>query len=608
VSLATVTHSEAQARAPLLRQDAWPLRTQGRFIVDRLGERVKWACVNWYGPESNTYAVGGLEVRPIDAIAQRIVDLGFNCVRFPYTLEAHIKNPPVAPEFLTANPQLKGKHFLEVFDAAIAAATGAGLMVIIDNHMSKSGWCCHWSQKEGLWYHIYGEKGWIDSIVNMTKRYKENPLVVAFDIRNEIHDWHGPNATGMQGVEKMLTWGDGNPDTDWGAAATRAGNKVLEANPNMLIVVMGFCFGMELRPVRDHPIMLNLPNRVIYQTHNYVEYQFWQLLQRNFITFKTISHICLFAIFLCVSILGMLVTSWKKHGYARPPTGILLLSIGSWLTGFGLVFVVVAQIAFKAGCVYCKWGALIDVLQYTYYALAVTFCGLLAAAFGLLQVFAGPPLEDDSREVQALDVSEDSTEPDPPAFWSLAQALSNHKNMQKPRWNKHLTRGLQASILCTVLLAVFAVVFAVARMVDTYEFYRDWMDHMWGFVLEEGQPYTAPVWMGEFGYLNDGVYWLNFMRYLADRDVDFAYWAINGKKYASGFISPDGAWHQYPQGKWVSELFGLLEADWSTIKLAWRIRGLQALMASPATWRVTDIGCKTDFLGHFCQLIYDPPQ
>merc|ERR1712178_437221 len=58
-----------------------------------------------------------------------------------------------------------------------------------------------------------------------------------------------------------------------------------------------------------------------------------------------------------------------------------------------------------------------------------------------------------------------------------------------------------------------------------------------GFLLEEGQPYTAPVWVGEFGYGNEGVYWANFVKYLSDRDVDWAYWALNGKKYGEGYLS-----------------------------------------------------------------------
>merc|ERR1711862_448282 len=34
-----------------------------------------------------------------------------------------------------------------------------------------------------------------------------------------------------------------------------------------------------------------------------------------------------------------------------------------------------------------------------------------------------------------------------------------------------------------------------------------------------------------------GVYWQHFLHYLADNDVDFAYWALNGKKYGEGYIN-----------------------------------------------------------------------
>ena len=66
--------------------------------------------------------------------------------------------------------------------------------------------------------------------------------------------------------------------------------------------------------------------------------------------------------------------------------------------------------------------------------------------------------------------------------------------------------------------------------------FRTFLDDKWGFVLEEGKPFTAPVWMGEFGYANQGEYWMNFLRYLSERDVDFGYWALNGKKYGEGYM------------------------------------------------------------------------
>lgn len=72
---------------------------------------------------------------------------------------------------------------------------------------------------------------------------RRNPLVVAFDIRNEPHDVPA----------RHMTWGDGNPATDWAYAAERAGDAILDVNPDLLIVVSALCFCMDLRPVKAHP-------------------------------------------------------------------------------------------------------------------------------------------------------------------------------------------------------------------------------------------------------------------------------------------------------------------------------------------------------------------
>ena len=40
-----------------------PLETSGRFIVDKNGDRVRLACVNWYQAHLSLHTVGGLNVR-----------------------------------------------------------------------------------------------------------------------------------------------------------------------------------------------------------------------------------------------------------------------------------------------------------------------------------------------------------------------------------------------------------------------------------------------------------------------------------------------------------------------------------------------------------------
>jgi len=59
------------------------------------------------------------------------------------------------------------------------------------------------------------------------------------------------------------------------------------------------------------------------------------------------------------------------------------------------------------------------------------------------------------------------------------------------------------------------------------------LDSRWGYLLEEGKPYTAPIWVSEFGEYHDGRnfkhgWWPDFLAYMEAKDVDFAYWRCDG--------------------------------------------------------------------------------
>jgi hypothetical protein len=62
---------------------ALPLSTNSRWIVDENGQRVKLACVNWVS-HLEVMVAEGLSEQPMDAIAKRIVSMGFNCVRLTW--------------------------------------------------------------------------------------------------------------------------------------------------------------------------------------------------------------------------------------------------------------------------------------------------------------------------------------------------------------------------------------------------------------------------------------------------------------------------------------------------------------------------------------------
>ncbi|KAF8850221.1 glycoside hydrolase [Acephala macrosclerotiorum] len=91
------------------------------------------------------------------------------------------------------------------------------------------------------------------------------------------------------------------------------------------------------------------------------------------------------------------------------------------------------------------------------------------------------------------------------------------------------------------------------------------MNENWGYLLEKD---IAPVWVGEFGgpweplaNSKDLHYWRNLMRYLKMVDADFGYWALNPRKPAN----------------YDNETYGLLEDDWETPILDYRIRDMLEL-------------------------------
>jgi len=86
----------------------------------------------------------------------------------------------------------------------------------------------------------------------------------------------------------------------------------------------------------------------------------------------------------------------------------------------------------------------------------------------------------------------------------------------------------------------------------------------WGFILEQGKAFTAPVWVGEWGNCHTGAdcisgnpgtagYWFEcFMQYLSNADIDWGWWALDGTE-SSGSGRVWGA----------EETFGVLNLQWN---------------------------------------------
>jgi endoglucanase len=246
--------------------------------LDANNRRFKLVSVNWYGAESPDLVPAGLDRNDIHSIARLVKQFGFNSVRIPWALQLVEQDPVIPDKFLSANLDLSGKHALEILDAVIDALAQENLVVILDNHRSRGDWCCDTLHGDGLWHTAeYPESQWIADWRTVAQRYKSQPAVVAMDLRNEIRAEVPDSQTGCIDCDSPAdagcaclqpSWGDGNPETDWPAAAERGGNAILEENSSLLIVVEGnfwsTWFGASYRPVR-----LNVANRLVYSPHNY---------------------------------------------------------------------------------------------------------------------------------------------------------------------------------------------------------------------------------------------------------------------------------------------------------------------------------------------------
>src|SRR5580700_4229250 len=118
---------------------AMPLSTNGRFIVDAHGKRVRLAGVNWYGFHEDLGVAPGLDRTHRSRLAKTIVLHGFNSVRLPFSLWMTQQTEPVPDEYLAANPDLSGMTPIQVYDACVEALTGAGLIVIPNCHLLDAG-------------------------------------------------------------------------------------------------------------------------------------------------------------------------------------------------------------------------------------------------------------------------------------------------------------------------------------------------------------------------------------------------------------------------------------------------------------------------------------
>ena len=264
------------------------LTTSGNQIVDQNGNNVRLTGVNWSGFETSLGVVSGLWLDPTPTSSSdfrdyllKIKDLGFNCVRLPWSYVNMTCNSPAAgtvcnsnstasyicgayydslnsaaqnassvngassrfsgqqvnaPLFDTSLPRVKyalqAKTPRQCMDEVIKFAGSIGLKVILDNHSIDSDSFA----SQPLWYtSSVSQAQWISEWVTIATRYASNTYdphhaVIACDLFNE------PKMDPRSGGS---AWTMANGAQAWNHAAEACGTAILQANPRLLIMVEG---------------------------------------------------------------------------------------------------------------------------------------------------------------------------------------------------------------------------------------------------------------------------------------------------------------------------------------------------------------------------------
>ncbi|WCJ26387.1 Cellulase (glycosyl hydrolase family 5) protein [Euphorbia peplus] len=242
-----------------------PLSTKGRWIIDeKTGHRVKLVCVNWPS-HVETMLAEGLNEQPLKKLVSFLSELKYNCVRFTYatymwtrfssmkvsqSLDAYNLN--AAKEGIAKyNPWLLGKTLVEAYESVVVELGNKGIMVILDNHVSKPTWCCNEHDGNGFFGDEYFDPlEWVVGLTKVAQNFKNKPQVIAISTRNELR---GPKSNSENWYKYILK----------GATA------IHKTNPKVLIFVSGLSFATDLSFLKTKPLPTNFNNKLVYDAHWY---------------------------------------------------------------------------------------------------------------------------------------------------------------------------------------------------------------------------------------------------------------------------------------------------------------------------------------------------
>ncbi|KAI3634641.1 hypothetical protein MIR68_007022 [Amoeboaphelidium protococcarum] len=299
--------------APLRALDdvQMPMTTQGRWIIDQTGKRVKLACVN-FASHMEALIPEGMGDQPLHVLMEKMVEMGFNCVRFTMSVEMIEKfDHPIdarLQKYLSQytrerlyhlHPEFVNATVYDVFKATMDLLKQNNLMVVLDNHVSRATWCCgllddnRWWDRDSLnliqsssapststksRFSLQGNSEqevmfpanpWLLSLIQMAEEASrpEWNHIIGIGLRNEVHSFKFGKSQ----------------EEDWFKYMRLAAQAVHQVNPDLLIVVGGLSSASYLKNLKDQALFtIDNPIRkqIVYEFHYYNQiyiYPLWRL-------------------------------------------------------------------------------------------------------------------------------------------------------------------------------------------------------------------------------------------------------------------------------------------------------------------------------------------
>lgn len=300
--------------------DDW-LHCKGDKILDANGNEVWLTGANWFGFNCSENCFHGAWY-DVKGILQSVADRGIGLLRIPISSELLYSwmegtpnkvssvtadnNPPYAvvnPDFCDPATK-KPKNSMEIFDIIMGYCRELGIKVMIDVHSADANNSGHMYP---LWYGLEtttaGElttEKWIDTLVWLADKYKNDDTILAMDLKNEPHGKRGYK--GDTAPSDMAKWDNSTDENNWKNAAQECGKAILKANPKLLIMIEGVeqypktdkgytyntpdiwdakgddapwygaWWGGNLRGVKDYPVNFGsaeLNSQIVYSPHDY---------------------------------------------------------------------------------------------------------------------------------------------------------------------------------------------------------------------------------------------------------------------------------------------------------------------------------------------------